>query len=73
MDKEHLKCLTHDEGWEVQFEKPDNRLVRFAKGNIRIDVWYSVMTVGIYEYRKQATYERQVSEERLLELLTPKQ
>lgn len=30
------------------FQKPDNKLLRFKRDDVMVDVWYSTMTVGFY-------------------------
>lgn len=51
---------------EVDFERPDTKLVRFKRDSVRIDVWQSG-TVGIYEHGNQK-FLKHVSRENLVEL-----
>jgi len=52
INKEELKCIAFDVGWELVFEKENNKLLRFKKGddiNVVIDIWWSTGTVAIQE------------------------
>lgn len=49
IDRDQLMCAMYDAGYEAILERPENKLVRFAKDDTTsyIDVWYSTGTVGI--------------------------
>lgn len=49
------------------FWKPENCLLRYIRDGVKIDVWYSKMTVGIYEGDSQK-YIKKVSMEDLVEI-----
>lgn len=34
--------------FELIFEKPDNKLLRFQRFPVKVDVWYSSGTIGLY-------------------------
>lgn len=54
--------------WKIEFKKPENCLIRFSRDRIMIDVWYSKMTVGIYE-NKTDRYFKHVPMDDLVEIL----
>lgn len=45
-------CAMCDAGYEAILERPENKLVRFAKdeSGSYIDVWYSTGTVGVQRH-----------------------
>ena len=75
--KQGIIDLASQFGFVVDFERPNNCLVRFKRDYgtseyVRIDVWYSKWTVGVY--RKQWTefegqrYAHNVTEDDLVEI-----
>lgn len=63
--KQKIIQLAKQFGYEVFFERPNN-LIRFKRDEKMVDVWYSTMTVGVYENRTQ-TFYRKVEESNLAE------
>lgn len=51
MERDLLLCIAHDEGWELVMDKPENRLLRFERGDFRIDIWTSTCTIGLQKCR----------------------
>lgn len=66
MPKEDLIRLAAQFSFEVEFERPLTKMVRFKRDYTRIDVWQSG-TVGIYENKEQR-YIRNVPPEDLAEI-----
>lgn len=71
-----IKDLAKDFGYELVFEKPANCLIRIQRDGVRIDVWYSKMTVGIQQLNHEGyfakfdwEYLRDVSEETFVDIL----
>ncbi len=54
--KEQIIQLANQFGYEVFFERP-NSLIRFKRDEKMVDVWYSTMSVGIYENKTQKFYK----------------
>ena len=54
--KEQIIQLAKQFGYEVFFERP-NSLIRFKRDEKMVDVWYSTMSVGIYENKTQKFYK----------------
>ena len=54
--KEQILQLAKQFGYEVFFERP-NSLIRFKRDEKMVDVWYSTMSVGIYENKTQKFYK----------------
>ena len=52
MSKEELIAFAKQFAFEIEFERPAYRLVRFKRDHIRLDVWMSG-TVGVYENGNQ--------------------
>ena len=63
--KQKIIQLAKKFGYTVLFERP-NSLIRFKRDEKMVDVWYSTMTVGVYENRTQ-TFYRKVEESNLAE------
>lgn len=54
--KEQIIQLAKHFGYEVFFERP-NSLIRFKRDEKMVDVWYSTMSVGVYENKTQKFYK----------------
>lgn len=54
--KEKVIQLAEQFGYKIFFERP-NSLIRFKRDNRMVDVWYSTMTIGIYENGTQKFYK----------------
>lgn len=54
--KEQIIQLAKQFGYEVFFERP-NSLIRFKRDEKMVDVWYSTMSVGVYENKTQKFYK----------------
>lgn len=54
--KEQIIQLANQFGYEVFFERP-NSLIRFKRDEKMVDVWYSTMSVGVYENKTQKFYK----------------
>lgn len=67
--KQKVIIQAEDLGWDILFEKPEHYQVRFSRNEIRMDVWYSKMTVSVIEKGKEPKYYRFVSEKKLDQLL----
>lgn len=65
--KQKIIQLAKQFGYEVFFERP-NSLIRFKRDEKMVDVWYSTMTIGIYENGTQKFY-REISLQDLSEYL----
>ncbi len=55
--KEKVIQLAKQFGYEVFFERP-NSLIRFKRDDKMVDVWYSTMSVGVYEDKTQKFYKK---------------
>lgn len=66
MDTEKVKCMADDAGWDVLLEKPDQKLTRFVRDNVRVDVWNSKSgTVAILLPHRPSRYFHYVTETKL--------
>ena len=54
--KEKVIQLAEQFGYKIFFERP-NSLIRFKRDKRMVDVWYSTMTIGIYENGTQKFYK----------------
>lgn len=77
--KDSIITLAKQFSFEVDFERERNSLVRFKRDEgteeyVRIDVWYTKWTVGIYSKRftdtQGARYVYHVSKENLAEVFS---
>jgi hypothetical protein len=69
MERE-ITTLAESHGYYLEFHKPENKLLRFrADHEFAVDVWYTSMTVGIMHINQQIRYEREVSLQRLEQIL----
>lgn len=68
--QEKIKFLSDDYGYSMILEKPENKLMRFQRGDWWIDVWHSTMTVGIYFRARNKKYIRNVSLDELKYIFT---
>lgn len=74
MDKEYIKCIANDNGWEFLFEHvfPMVPLLRFGKKKIMIDIWFTTGTVGIMRRHKKTEYIRNCNLETCTSILINK-
>ena len=48
MNPDTIKALAEQHGYQLEFHKPENKLLRFSKdGELLVDIWYSTLTVGV--------------------------
>jgi len=63
-----VKKLAEQLGYQILFEKPENKLIRFRRNDKKIDVWFSTMTIGIYHEGKEAVYKRDQTFDNLVDI-----
>lgn len=59
-----------DQGWELFAEKEQQKMIRLVRDGVRMDVWYTKMTVAVLPRRGAPTYHRYVTEGKLDTLLS---
>lgn len=64
MDIDQIKCMATDQDWDFLRHYEKNKLLRFVRNEVRLDIWYPKMTVGIFKHG-QAIYKKFVSEKLL--------
>lgn len=64
-----IKKLAEEMGYILQIDNPHNKLLRFKRDHIRVDAWYSKMTIGIMLPHQEMEYLYTVSDDDLVEIL----
>jgi uncharacterized iron-regulated protein len=67
--RQSVLIQAEDLGWDVYREEPEQYKITFVRNEVRLDVWYSRMTVAIMQKGKPAKYHRFVSEKKFDQLL----
>ena len=67
--REKVIMNAEDLGWDILKEEPEQYKIRFVQQEVRIDVWYSKMTVAVLQRGHAPKYYRFVSDKKLDELL----
>ncbi len=67
--QEQIESIAKEFGYTLVFRKPENCLLRFERDGLRIDVWWTTLTVGVMEPGKEAWYHRRLSWDNLIEAI----
>lgn len=57
MDIELIKCFANDNGWELVDPQPDKWYLRFIKGSVIFDLWFTTGTIRIIKDNKPTYFK----------------